>query len=813
MSKQSFNNKEYIERLKPFHVVVLILAIIILTYYIFLNSNVIYGDSLLVLILFTFLITIPSILISIITVRSFLRSGSWSVLWLGIGTIIFGLSTFFRALFLNISTDNIALTIGTLGSFMAAILFLIGGFFIYNKINFTVLKSKRLSILLQIYAIFLLLLTFIIVICYNGILPTFFISGTGSTLIRELIIALSVIFTFLAALMILIEYYHSKSLFLYLYGLGIMLISIGMYGTIFIISTLTPIFWISRSIQLLGGIYLLIATLILRQIARQQNVSIIDILSNVFKTQSNMNFLLKNISEAIFVFDKNFFITDWNKGAEKIYGWNTKEALGQSIKLIQSNSDDNNEIQNNLLKYGKWTGEIQQKTKNGKELTIYGAISTIKDESNNTIGYLNISHDFTEKKKAENLNKELLESEQQLTEELTVSNEELQSTTEELQVSNEELRNQGDDLLQINKALKKSEERFHDLSDNIPNLAWMADPTGWIYWYNKRWYEYTGTTLEEMQGWGWQKVHHPDYIDKVTEEWSSNINAGNPYDNIFPLKGKDGNYRWFLTRVTPIRDKKGKLLRWFGTNTDITELKQSEDELTRSNEELERFAYVSSHDLQEPLRMVKLYSQLLERRYKDKFDSDADDFIEYIVEGSNRMRELIDDLLEYSRVTSQAKEFEKVELETVLDVVIHNLALSIDENNVLISHESLPSIFADKNQMIQVFQNLISNAIKFHGQNLPEINISVQEDEKEWIFSVSDNGIGIDPKYQKQIFEVFKRLDHNREEYPGSGIGLSITQKIILHHGGRIWVESELGKGATFYFSIPIKTEEYTNFF
>ena len=223
-----------------------------------------------------------------------------------------------------------------------------------------------------------------------------------------------------------------------------------------------------------------------------------------------------------------------------------------------------------------------------------------------------------------------------------------------------------------------------------------------------------------MKGWGWQKVHHPEYIESITEEWESNIIAGKPYDNIFPLKGKDGKYRWFLTRVTPIRDEQGKLLRWFGTNTDITELKQSEEELKRSNIELERFAYVSSHDLQEPLRMVTLYSQLLERRYKDNLDNDANDFIEYIVEGANRMRQLIDDLLEYSRVTSQAKEFEKVDLEKVLDVVLHNLAIPIQENNVTISHDSLPTVFVDKNQMVQVFQNLINNAIKFHGQNPPE---------------------------------------------------------------------------------------------
>ena len=194
----------------------------------------------------------------------------------------------------------------------------------------------------------------------------------------------------------------------------------------------------------------------------------------------------------------------------------------------------------------------------------------------------------------------------------------------------------------------------------------------------------------------------------------------------------------------------------------------------------------------------------MERRYKDSLDDDADDFIEYIVENAKRMKHLIDDLLEYSRVTSQAKEFENVDLEKVLDIVLTNLSVSIAENNVKVTHESLPTVFADKNQMLQVFQNLITNAIKFRGEKPPEINISAQKGEREWTFAVKDNGIGIESNHQKQIFEVFKRL-HTREEYPGTGIGLSIVQKIIKHHGGRIWVESEPGKGSTFYFTIPIK--------
>lgn len=232
------------------------------------------------------------------------------------------------------------------------------------------------------------------------------------------------------------------------------------------------------------------------------------------------------------------------------------------------------------------------------------------------------------------------------------------------------------------------------------------------------------------------------------------------------------------------------------------QLNKSLEELKRSNSELKSFAYVASHDLQEPLRMVISFSQLLEKRYKDRLDDEANEFIEFIVDGAQHMKFLIDDLLAYSKVTSKIEELEAVDLEKVLSGALSNLAVSIDKNKAIITHDKLPVVYASS-QMGQVFQNLISNAIKFRGQNTPKINISVKKDKKEWIFDISDNGIGIDSKYQKQVFEVFKRL-HTREEYPGTGIGLSIVKKIIIHQGGQIWIESELGKGSTFYFTIPI---------
>lgn len=232
------------------------------------------------------------------------------------------------------------------------------------------------------------------------------------------------------------------------------------------------------------------------------------------------------------------------------------------------------------------------------------------------------------------------------------------------------------------------------------------------------------------------------------------------------------------------------------------ELAQRVRELARSNEDLEQFAYVASHDLQEPLRMVASYTQLLGLRYKGRLDNDADDFINFAVDGVYRMQMLINDLLAYSRVETRGKDFEKISVEEVLDRVLINLNLIIDEQGAIITRDPLPVLMADGQQLVQLFQNLLANAIKFHGPNPPEIHISVQMEDSEWVFAVNDNGIGIEAIHFERIFNIFNRL-HTKEEYPGTGIGLAVCKKIVARHGGRIWVESEVGRGATFYFTIP----------
>ena len=227
------------------------------------------------------------------------------------------------------------------------------------------------------------------------------------------------------------------------------------------------------------------------------------------------------------------------------------------------------------------------------------------------------------------------------------------------------------------------------------------------------------------------------------------------------------------------------------------------EDLKRSNTELQQFAYIASHDLQEPLRMVSSFMQLLEQRYKGKLDKDADEFIQYAVDGAVRMQRMINDLLSYSRIGTKVKPFGPVDCNKILADVRANLKLSIEETGAMITADPLPIVNGDASQLLQVFQNLLANAIKFRGDKVPEIRIRAEQHEQEWQFSVQDNGVGFDQAYVEKIFVIFQRL-HTASKYPGSGIGLTICKKIIERHHGRIWAESELGKGAIFYFTLPV---------
>lgn len=282
-----------------------------------------------------------------------------------------------------------------------------------------------------------------------------------------------------------------------------------------------------------------------------------------------------------------------------------------------------------------------------------------------------------------------------------------------------------------------------------------------------------------------------------------------PFETIFRVKSKTGTLRYINSKGHIVKDNEGNALKLSGVCSDITDLKEGSEklilkineELLRSNKELENFAYVASHDLQEPLRMVSSFTQLLELKYKDKLDNEALEYIHFAVDGSKRMYDLLNGLLAYSRIHTRGKEFERIDLNKVMENAIQSLTLKIRERNAIIKSDVLPVVKGDNPQLIQLFQNIITNGIKFNNNKTPHINISVKSENDYYLISFKDNGIGIEPQYFDRIFRMFQRL-LPKDQYEGTGIGLAICKRIVERHGGNMWVESQIGKGSTFYVTI-----------
>ncbi len=359
------------------------------------------------------------------------------------------------------------------------------------------------------------------------------------------------------------------------------------------------------------------------------------------------------------------------------------------------------------------------------------------------------------------------------------------------------------------EALRKSQEQFHTLADSIPNLAWWANGDGYITWYNHRWYEYTGTTPEQMEGWGWQSVHDPKVLPEVLEQWKRSIATGQPFEMEFPLRGADGVFRPFLTRVLPLKDQAGQVLRWFGTNTDISALKQAGEaleertkQLEDTNKELESFSYSVSHDLRAPLRAIDGYSRMILRQQGDKFDENTKHQFDVIRQNVKMMGQLIDDLLTLSHLGRQELSMSRLNMEDLHRDVWEELKAANPDKPIDMKISNVPPGMGDRSLIKQVLINLLSNAIKFTRiREVPFVEFGGYVTETENVYYIRDNGVGFDMQYHGKLFGVFQRL-HNAAEYEGTGVGLSIVQRIINRHGGRVWAESEPDKGATFYFSL-----------
>lgn len=499
--------------------------------------------------------------------------------------------------------------------------------------------------------------------------------------------------------------------------------------------------------------------------------------------------LLDLSNEAIFSWDYEYGILSWNQGAERLYGYNNREAISSvSHELLKTEFPIGfDEFRNKLYTDKSWTGELIHKRKDGKKITVESNMQVINDINGKNI-VIESNRDITERKQVEIKRKETLDN----------LEEKVDLRTKELGLAHDYNRNL--------------------IETSLDPLVTIG-PDGKITDVNKATEKVTGYLREELVG-----TDFANYFtepEKAEKGYQQVFQYGLVRDYPLEIRHRNGILTPVLYNASVFRDESEEVVGVFAAARDVTERKKAEkelreywenleeqvklrtEELAKSNADLKQFTYVASHDLREPLRMITTFLQLLDRRYKSQLDDDAREFIDFAVDGAKRLDKMIIDLLEYSRITNKEMMFSEVDFEEVMDKVSLNLNVVIYENNADITYDLPQNVRADENQMIILLQNLIGNAIKYRSDEKPKIHVSAKQDGNFIVFQVKDNGIGIDSKHLKRIFTIFQRL-HTHQEYEGSGIGLSIAQRIVHQHGGEIWAESEPGKGSTFYFTIKI---------
>lgn len=477
-------------------------------------------------------------------------------------------------------------------------------------------------------------------------------------------------------------------------------------------------------------------------------------------------FHVENSPLGVIEWDSEFRVLYWSKQAEKIFGWKAEEVMGKCLWDWRFVYDDDVEFINQVtrqLMEGTQSCNVTQNrnyTKNGSVVYCEWYNSVLFDELGNLVSLRSQVQDVTEQKQAE-------------------------------------------------AALRKNAEMLNLLLEHTPAAIAMLDQDMKYQLVTRRWLEDYNLGEQDII----EKSHY-EIFPEIPARWKKIHQrclkgAVERCDEDLFVRA-NGEKQWLKWEIRPWASDTGEINGIIMVSEVMTEhrkakakLQQLNEELIQSNRDLEQFAYVASHDLQEPLRTVTSYAQLLARKYQGNLDAKADKYINYIVEGAARMQQLIEDLLEFSRVGTRAKQLVPTDCENVLNQVLENLKIAIAESRTRVTHDALPTVMGDETQLIQLFQNLIANAIKFRREEPPRVYISVEQREKEWLFSIRDNGIGIETEYFDRIFTIFQRL-HSKSEYPGTGIGLTVCKKIVERHGGHIWVESEPSAGTTFHFTIRV---------
>lgn len=352
------------------------------------------------------------------------------------------------------------------------------------------------------------------------------------------------------------------------------------------------------------------------------------------------------------------------------------------------------------------------------------------------------------------------------------------------------------EVIKIRKKIEESENQFRTFADSIQNLAWIADGDGWIYWYNQQWYDYTGTTLEEMEGWGWREVHHPDHLARITSFVKEAWKKGEAWENTFPLRGHDGEYRWFITRAYPVKDANGNIERWIGTNTDIHDQKSIE-------QQKDEFIGIASHEMKTPLSTAKGYIDLLLYALNPE-DQEAVLYATQTDKALSRLNNLITDLLDVSKIQNGQLSYNisTFDFNEMLAETIEFMQQGSKTHSIEKCGASTQLIPGDRDRLQQVLTNLISNAIKYSPE-ADKVVIKVEVLSGKLQVSIQDFGIGISKQHLEKVFDRYYRALDGDRRFQGLGIGLYVSNNIVKRHGGKMWVESEEAKGSTFIFSLP----------
>ncbi|WP_440951376.1 PAS domain-containing sensor histidine kinase [Methanosphaerula subterraneus] len=889
-----------------------------------LNSTATFAEPILLLLLNSIFLGLIPLYVAYVSSISFRRSGLISVLMMGAGMLLLGLGGITTGLAgllphsanISITVFNLNVCIGAFLQFAGALTALVGWNFGPGR--------RRTVLAVTVYGVVIAGSAGLELAALLGLTPTFFIPGSGSTVVRDVVLAGAIEFLLLASGLFFVLHRKRDEDFFFWYSIGMAMIGLGLLAANIVVVFDGPLNWAARVGEYIGACFILMAFLALQRRASTGNVSDQEMLARFFtEAEARYRQLVQTAADAIVVLDPAFRVVLWNAGAERLYGYTSHEMKGTSISiLIPPTQKEETFLLLEKIRQGEIVErfETERITKDGTCLQVSLSLSPILSNAGEIIGVSDIAHDITERQRFQNEilkakdrweltfdavpdmiaiiddhfrvvqvnsamadclgvspeeavgltcyevvhhssnpppicpHQRLLQDHQShsadihedtlngdffltvspiqdsagkvlgsvhilrdVTErkraELTLirSNEELNALNEELTATQEEMMMKNEELLTVENMLRESEARLAlalDISrmgtvdyEMVNRTAWWSPRHDQIFGYE------TPPPTWNMEIF----IDHvlPEDREMVRKAFGDAFADQRDWHVECRIRRADGEIRWIEKIGQGEYNDAGNPIRVLGLLWDITERKQFEatqkeyaEKIISSNEELQRYAYVASHDLQEPLRSIVGFSQLLDRKYRGRLDADADEYIRFIVEGGVRMQNLIKDLLQVSRIETQAQPLVPTNAGTAVADTIRSLETLIQETGAVVTVDPLPIVMADPSQLKQVFTNLIGNAIKYRQPEVPAaVRISATQQGDRWVFAVRDNGIGIRSEFFDRIFEMFRRL-HTIDEYEGTGIGLAIVKKIVERHGGRIRVESTPGEGSTFFFTL-----------